>query len=126
MRAGSAFPAFPYPAYDIQLDFMRQLYSALDQGGVGLFESPTGELLWATLAAAAPPYRLLAVVPLPSSRQQCSIAPTSCRNREDPEPHLCQPSVAARPEAQGGGGGGGGGWAGGSGGPRRLQRRRQR
>ncbi|PRW20458.1 putative ATP-dependent RNA helicase DDX11 [Chlorella sorokiniana] len=36
------FPAFPYPPYDIQLDFMSALYSALEAGGVGLFESPTG------------------------------------------------------------------------------------
>jgi hypothetical protein len=42
--AGRAFPAFPYPPYDIQLQFMDALYSALDQGGVGLFESPTGVL----------------------------------------------------------------------------------
>ncbi len=37
------FPAFPYsPPYDIQLGFMRALYRALEIGGVGLFESPTG------------------------------------------------------------------------------------
>jgi hypothetical protein len=37
------FPAFPYsPPYDIQLGFMRALYRALELGGVGLFESPTG------------------------------------------------------------------------------------
>ncbi|PSC69979.1 putative ATP-dependent RNA helicase DDX11 [Micractinium conductrix] len=40
--AGGAFPAFPYPPYDIQQRFMATLYSALEQGGVGLFESPTG------------------------------------------------------------------------------------
>ncbi|KAM9815512.1 ATP-dependent DNA helicase DDX11 isoform 1-T1 [Syngnathus typhle] len=37
----SQFP-FPYQAYSIQEDFMRSLYSALDQGKVGIFESPTG------------------------------------------------------------------------------------
>ena len=37
-----AFPAFPFPPYDIQLGFMRSLYRALEAGGVGLFESPTG------------------------------------------------------------------------------------
>lgn len=36
------FPAFPFPPYDIQLGFMQKLYTTLDQGGVGLFESPTG------------------------------------------------------------------------------------
>jgi chromosome transmission fidelity protein 1 len=41
--AGEEFPAFPFPPYDIQLGFMRALYRALEEGGVGLFESPTGE-----------------------------------------------------------------------------------
>ncbi|TRY62784.1 hypothetical protein TCAL_00388 [Tigriopus californicus] len=35
------FP-FPFPPYDIQKAFMRQLYQVLDQGGFGIFESPTG------------------------------------------------------------------------------------
>ena len=35
------FP-FPFPPYDIQEDFMRTLYSVLENGGVGIFESPTG------------------------------------------------------------------------------------
>lgn len=35
------FP-FPYTPYDIQERFMRALYRALDQGKVGIFESPTG------------------------------------------------------------------------------------
>uniref|UniRef100_A0A4W6DAM5 DEAD/H (Asp-Glu-Ala-Asp/His) box helicase 11 n=1 Tax=Lates calcarifer TaxID=8187 RepID=A0A4W6DAM5_LATCA len=35
------FP-FPYQPYDIQEQFMQSLYSALDQGKVGIFESPTG------------------------------------------------------------------------------------
>lgn len=35
------FP-FPYQPYNIQQQFMRALYSALDQGKVGIFESPTG------------------------------------------------------------------------------------
>ncbi|XP_075894013.1 ATP-dependent DNA helicase DDX11 [Nelusetta ayraudi] len=35
------FP-FPYKPYDIQEQFMRTLYRALDQGKVGIFESPTG------------------------------------------------------------------------------------
>lgn len=41
-HAGESFPAFPYPPYDIQEGFMHALYQALDKGGVGLFESPTG------------------------------------------------------------------------------------
>ncbi|XP_034541950.1 ATP-dependent DNA helicase DDX11 isoform X1 [Notolabrus celidotus] len=35
------FP-FPYQAYNIQQQFMQALYSTLDQGKVGIFESPTG------------------------------------------------------------------------------------
>ncbi|XP_075998011.1 ATP-dependent DNA helicase DDX11 [Genypterus blacodes] len=35
------FP-FPYQPYTIQEQFMQALYSALDQGKVGIFESPTG------------------------------------------------------------------------------------
>lgn len=34
---------FPYPeAYSIQLDLMRQVFSTIEDGRVGLFESPTG------------------------------------------------------------------------------------
>ncbi|KAI8058558.1 helicase C-terminal domain-containing protein [Syncephalis plumigaleata] len=33
---------FPFPPYDIQLDFMRHLYTTLEEGKVGIFESPTG------------------------------------------------------------------------------------
>ena len=35
------FP-FPFQPYDIQKDFMKQLYIALERGAVGIFESPTG------------------------------------------------------------------------------------
>lgn len=35
------FP-FPFPPYDIQEDFMKTLYHVLENGGVGIFESPTG------------------------------------------------------------------------------------
>ncbi|XP_028287261.1 ATP-dependent DNA helicase DDX11 [Parambassis ranga] len=35
------FP-FPYKPYDIQEQFMHSLYSTLEQGKVGIFESPTG------------------------------------------------------------------------------------
>uniref|UniRef100_A0A8D3BN58 DEAD/H (Asp-Glu-Ala-Asp/His) box helicase 11 n=1 Tax=Scophthalmus maximus TaxID=52904 RepID=A0A8D3BN58_SCOMX len=37
----ATFP-FPYQPYDIQEQFMQALYRALDQGKVGIFESPTG------------------------------------------------------------------------------------
>lgn len=33
---------FPFKPYDIQLDFMRELYTCASQGKMGLFESPTG------------------------------------------------------------------------------------
>lgn len=33
---------FPFTPYDIQVKFMQNLYSALESGGVGIFESPTG------------------------------------------------------------------------------------
>uniref|UniRef100_A0A1Q3EVL6 DNA 5'-3' helicase n=1 Tax=Culex tarsalis TaxID=7177 RepID=A0A1Q3EVL6_CULTA len=33
---------FPFPPYDIQLDLMRSLYSVVERGQVGIFESPTG------------------------------------------------------------------------------------
>lgn len=33
----------PYQPYDIQLDFMRALYDCIEQGKVGIFESPTGK-----------------------------------------------------------------------------------
>ena len=34
--------AFPFDPYDIQVGFMRSLYSVLELGQVGIFESPTG------------------------------------------------------------------------------------
>ncbi|KAK6347555.1 ATP-dependent DNA helicase chl1 [Orbilia javanica] len=33
----------PYTPYPIQLDFMNALYGVLEDGSVGIFESPTGE-----------------------------------------------------------------------------------
>lgn len=33
----------PYEPYDIQLQFMRALYDCIEQGKIGIFESPTGE-----------------------------------------------------------------------------------
>ena len=49
-----SFPAFPHEPYSIQLDFMRALYDTIDAGGVGLFESPTGEqVVFLALAACS-------------------------------------------------------------------------
>ncbi len=39
--ARTKFP-FPYQPYNIQEQFMQALYSTLDQGKIGIFESPTG------------------------------------------------------------------------------------
>jgi Rad3-related DNA helicase len=33
---------FPHAPYDIQAQFMRHAYEALEQRQIGLFESPTG------------------------------------------------------------------------------------
>ena len=33
---------FPFDPYDIQVGFMRSLYQTLEQGKIGIFESPTG------------------------------------------------------------------------------------
>lgn len=33
---------FPYSAYPIQVDLMNAIYKAIDEGKIGLFESPTG------------------------------------------------------------------------------------
>lgn len=38
------FP-FPFTPYDIQKDFMRELYLTLERGHVGIFESPTGTVM---------------------------------------------------------------------------------
>jgi Rad3-related DNA helicase len=34
--------SFPYKPYQIQIDFMRELYRTLESYKVGIFESPTG------------------------------------------------------------------------------------
>lgn len=41
MEPPEEFP-FPFQPYDIQKDFMRELYLTLERGHVGIFESPTG------------------------------------------------------------------------------------
>jgi chromosome transmission fidelity protein 1 len=33
---------FPFEPYGIQKEFMEELYNVLEQGKVGIFESPTG------------------------------------------------------------------------------------
>ena len=33
----------PYTPYDIQIQFMRALYTCIEEGKVGIFESPTGK-----------------------------------------------------------------------------------
>jgi chromosome transmission fidelity protein 1 len=40
--ARTEFSAFPYPPYAIQQQFMQQLYDTVQQGNIGLFQSPTG------------------------------------------------------------------------------------
>ena len=42
MEQGNLCFPFPHKAYDTQQDFMRQMYSILDNGEIGIFESPTG------------------------------------------------------------------------------------
>ena len=39
-----SFPSFPFPPYPIQLGFMREMYGCMESGGIGLLESPTGEI----------------------------------------------------------------------------------
>jgi chromosome transmission fidelity protein 1 len=34
--------SFPFEPYEIQLEFMQALYRCIDDGNVGIFESPTG------------------------------------------------------------------------------------
>ncbi|OXU22266.1 hypothetical protein TSAR_001674 [Trichomalopsis sarcophagae] len=41
METPSDFP-FPFPPYPIQADFMKNLYMCLENGNLGIFESPTG------------------------------------------------------------------------------------
>ncbi|XP_058825535.1 ATP-dependent DNA helicase DDX11 [Topomyia yanbarensis] len=43
---------FPFAPYDIQLDLMRSLYSVVESGQVGIFESPTGTGKSLTLTCA--------------------------------------------------------------------------
>lgn len=41
MEPPAEFP-FPFTAYGIQKDFMKNLYEAIENGRIGIFESPTG------------------------------------------------------------------------------------
>ncbi|XP_023236750.1 ATP-dependent DNA helicase DDX11-like [Centruroides sculpturatus] len=40
-KSTSKFP-FPFTPYDVQLEFMSKLYNTLEDGKIGIFESPTG------------------------------------------------------------------------------------
>jgi chromosome transmission fidelity protein 1 len=43
LKTPDEFPIFPYePPYDIQLDLMRHLFSAIESRKVAVVESPTG------------------------------------------------------------------------------------
>ena len=35
----------PYTPYDIQVQFMNALYDCIEEGKVGIFESPTGKTI---------------------------------------------------------------------------------
>ncbi|CEG48110.1 atp-dependent rna helicase ddx11-like protein 8-like [Plasmopara halstedii] len=48
-----AFFSFPYKPYQIQLDLMRQIWSTLENGHCGIFESPTGTGKSASLICGA-------------------------------------------------------------------------
>lgn len=41
LQCPDEFP-FPFNPYPIQHDFMRSLYKTLEEGKLGIFESPTG------------------------------------------------------------------------------------
>lgn len=43
------FP-FPFEAYPIQHSFMAELYTTLEEGKLGIFESPTGTVSYLCLA----------------------------------------------------------------------------
>ena len=44
MDQTATFEAFPYVPYGIQEQFMQAVYSAIHVGGVGIVESPTGQI----------------------------------------------------------------------------------
>jgi hypothetical protein len=81
------FP-FPFPPYDIQRQFMNEMYAVLDKGGLGIFESPTGT-----------------VRPCPSSSPQSDCAFLSllffitCAGQVVKH-HLQRPAVAERQRKQ--------------------------
>jgi chromosome transmission fidelity protein 1 len=43
MASRDEFPAFPFDPYPVQLRFMKEVYAALQKGGIAIAESPTGE-----------------------------------------------------------------------------------
>lgn len=82
------FP-FPFEPYGIQRDFMRKLFTTLEGGGLGIFESPTGtgkslslicgSMAWlrahAERQAALPPTPPAPVPHNPSNSSSSSSAP---------------------------------------------------
>lgn len=45
------FP-FPFPAYGVQKQLMAKLFETIENGSVGVFESPTGQSVHATMLGA--------------------------------------------------------------------------
>jgi hypothetical protein len=70
------FP-FPFTPYSIQLDFMKHLYKTLEDGKLGIFESPTGTVEYSYLCINF--IDLLPVTPvcvLLGIERKCKIADT--------------------------------------------------
>lgn len=56
-KAASGGPSIPFPfePYDVQRQLMRKIYETLEKGGIGIFESPTGTVSAAVVAARSNP-----------------------------------------------------------------------
>lgn len=48
LKPPKTFP-FPFEAYPIQHSFMAELYTTLEEGKLGIFESPTGTVSYLCL-----------------------------------------------------------------------------